>query len=82
MPDPLHIITHFGLDIGQDVSGAGVECACEHEVMPDEDACLIHTLIELILLELTTTPQSDHVEPAEEGILLDVFVGVPVGPGE
>jgi len=42
--------------------------------MPDEDASFVHAFVELVLLELTTAPQSDHVKPAEKSVVFDFFI--------
>ena len=81
MPQSLDIIPHLLLDICQDLVGAGVHGARKHEVVPDKNTSLIHHAVKLVLFELTSSPQPDHIESAKLGVLPDVFVGLMGGTG-
>lgn len=50
--------------------------------MPDENTSLIHCIIKLILLELSSAPESDHIVPTEDSIVFDFLIGGFVGSSE
>jgi hypothetical protein len=50
--------------------------------MPNQNTCCIHRLIKLIFFELTTSPQSEHVESTEESVISYFFIGLTSGAGK
>jgi hypothetical protein len=50
--------------------------------MPYQNTCCVHCLIKLIFFELTTSPQSEHVESTEESVISHFLVGLKSGPGK
>lgn len=48
--------------------------------MPDENTSLIHWVVKLVLLELASTPEADHVVSTEDSIVFDFLVSGFIGP--
>lgn len=83
VPQSLHIIYDFVPDVVIVILAARVHRAGEHEIVPDQQSGLIAQIVEHVVLELASAPDSYHVIVAIDGILdrLIVHLWVLQGSG-
>ena len=72
--NPPQVVLHLSTDIFQVrdpfLLKHRIHSTGKHQIMPNQDPSLIHCLIKTIMLELPTSPHSNHIKLAKEGILL------------
>ena len=71
--EPLDLILDLMGDVFEEILGAGVEVAGEHEVLPDHQPHAVAEIIEPVMLVKTAAPDADHVHMRIDGRLQQRF---------
>ena len=73
IPQSDDIINHLLPDILIDLLSARIHRTRKHQIMPNQQSILIAQVIEDVMVELTASPNPQHIEVAEDSGL-DGFV--------
>ena len=79
---PLDLVYDFVVDVFEEVRVVWVERAREHVVVPEEDSEAVALFVEWVLLELSASPDSQHVDAGRLDASQELLVslgGVPLG---